>query len=132
MNPHVRDEWVRRLQSGKYRQGTGYLHRLTEDAGIPLYCCLGVLCEMAAEEGIVNRVDYGVSGVVGYVARDQQLDVSATAPPTAVRRWAGLVNDIIAAQIMPGVDAEKFSLATLNDRYKLPFGRISTLIERHL
>jgi hypothetical protein len=134
VNPHVRDEWVSRLLSGKYRQGRAYLHRLAEDSGIPLFCCLGVLCEMAAEASIVNRVDYGVTGVFGYVAPNNPLDISATTLPTAVRRWAGLTSGspFVPAAVIPGEDAPSYSLTALNDRYNFPFGRIATLIERHL
>jgi hypothetical protein len=45
-------EWIKRLRSGKYKQGNGAL--CTEDAeGTKSYCCLGVLCELAVEEDVI-------------------------------------------------------------------------------
>lgn len=35
-----RDNWLEALRSGKYKQGTGFLHWKGE------YCCLGVACKV--------------------------------------------------------------------------------------
>ncbi len=46
--------WVAALESGEYEQDQG---QLRTDGG---FCCLGVLCEVAKEEGIIdyyNRFD---------------------------------------------------------------------------
>lgn len=133
MNPHIRDEWVRRLLSGNFKQGRAYLNRV-EDSGLQVFCCLGVLTEFAAEQGIVKRAPYPTAGVTGYVSVDNPQDSSACTLPHAVRKWAGLlsVNPELKAQYMPGTDAEKFSLTLLNDRYEVPFGRLAVLIERQL
>lgn len=45
-------KWVEALRSGKYKQGTINLCRNNK------YCCLGVLCEIAIENGLdISRVD---------------------------------------------------------------------------
>lgn len=133
MNPHIRDEWVRRLMSGKFPQGRAYLNRV-EDSGLQVFCCLGVLTELGAEQGIVKRSPYPTAGVTGYVAVDNPADSSACTLPHAVRKWAGLlsINPEIKAQHEPGELSEKFSLTLLNDRYQIPFGRLAVLIERQL
>ena len=42
MNPELKTKWLEALRSGNYKQGHGTLHK--NDT----YCCLGVLCEVAA------------------------------------------------------------------------------------
>jgi ABC-type uncharacterized transport system auxiliary subunit len=37
--------WIKALESGNYRQGTGLLRQIMND-NAPSYCCLGVLCEI--------------------------------------------------------------------------------------
>lgn len=39
MNREIKREWIEALESGRYKQGIGYL----EDDG--KFCCLGVLCK---------------------------------------------------------------------------------------
>lgn len=47
-------EWVAALRSGKYKQAQEILR---DDKGG--YCCLGVLCEVLVEKGIVVRLPEG-------------------------------------------------------------------------
>jgi hypothetical protein len=49
----ARDLWAAELESGKWKQGTGQLARET-DHGTE-YCCLGVACELAVREGIIDE-----------------------------------------------------------------------------
>lgn len=46
-------EWVSRLRSGKYQQGKGCLRNENNK-----FCCLGVLSELAVEDGILERESY--------------------------------------------------------------------------
>lgn len=51
MNAELKAKWIAALRSGEYKQGRGKLKRND------LYCCLGVLCEVAdiklvTEEGL--------------------------------------------------------------------------------
>lgn len=41
----VLDLWIAALRSGKYRQGYSYLRKGSK------FCCLGVLCDLAREDG---------------------------------------------------------------------------------
>ena len=44
MNPEVKQKWIDALRSGKYEQGSEKLR------GANGYCCLGVLCDLYAQE----------------------------------------------------------------------------------
>lgn len=44
MNPEVKQKWIDALRSGKYEQGSEKLRTMTG------YCCLGVLCNIYAQE----------------------------------------------------------------------------------
>jgi hypothetical protein len=79
VNREVRDEWVRRLRSGEYTQGLLTLYR----SSLNEYCCLGVLCEVAREAGVVER------SVDGYRVDALGAWYNGVLPP-AVAEWAGL------------------------------------------
>jgi hypothetical protein len=49
----LRKEWLEALRSGKYKQAQDALH--IPDEG---YCCLGVLCEVLSNKGIMRRLGY--------------------------------------------------------------------------
>lgn len=73
-------EWVSRLRSGTIKQGKHKLGYVDSSR-----CCLGVLCDIAVENGIIsepmvintNYLAYGVDN------DDEEL-------PHSVRNWAGL------------------------------------------
>jgi hypothetical protein len=46
INPEFKSEWVKRLRSGAYKQGTAFLRSAADQ-----YCCLGVACEINVERG---------------------------------------------------------------------------------
>lgn len=89
MDPDVRAEWVRRLRSGDYLQGTGELRSSTDVDGDARYCCLGVLCEVARDRGVVSydRTTFGYRSTVD--PREGSYD--GVLPP-AVQAWAGLLH----------------------------------------
>lgn len=86
--------WVQGLRSGRFPQGRGHLKGLTQG---PIdadgnrqpdtldYCCLGVACEVAMENGVkmaivaygLNPIDYGFNG-------------TSTSLPDLVAQWLGL------------------------------------------
>lgn len=82
MKEEIRDEWARRLESGDYEQGRAALRVRDE------YCCLGVLCEMAVEAGVVKRYR-DAAGYYGYMSNDM-LEPEAYLLPRNVAAWAGL------------------------------------------
>jgi hypothetical protein len=105
--------WIKALLSGEYKQGR---HALLEDGR---YCCLGVLCELAKQDGVRvskkpgrgsdTRVAFG--GRYGYL-------------PAAVVQWSGLPNGT-------GSIGADLSLADCNDTGQ-SFKRIADIIEKHL
>src|SRR5690606_7791757 len=63
MNNEVKQEWVKRLRSGQYKQGRNSLRQGDS------YCCLGVLCDLYSpqlwEQGPEGTFCYaGASGVL--------------------------------------------------------------------
>lgn len=65
MNVEVQRRWVAALRSGEYEQTRGALNR-----GGRRCCALGVLCELAAEDGALERVDCGYRGSGGFIWRE--------------------------------------------------------------
>lgn len=98
-------KWVDALRSGEYEQGKEYL----EDDN--KYCCLGIACSIAEENGIaVNKnIDGSLSG---FTLRFQ----------TQAQEWLGIIDDIGRYQCT--------SLARLNDDGS-SFLEIADVIEKH-
>lgn len=46
MNPELKQQWVKALRSGEYKQGIGVLRSMDDH-----FCCLGVLCDVVNPEG---------------------------------------------------------------------------------
>lgn len=98
MNPEVKEKWLTALRSGEYPQTKGALHN-TEG-----YCCLGVLCDIAAKEGIVNELPPGEYHLYG------TFNGASSYLPVEVRVWAGLWDE----QGNPSTDVY-LGLPTVND-----------------
>lgn len=103
MNAKVKRLWLKALRSGGYKQGTGQLKRGRKD---PRHCCLGVLEEVAKDEGVIKSF----RGTNGFL-------------DDKVIQWAGLVSQC------PSVAGN--SLAFLNDNGK-DFNYIADQIEEYL
>lgn len=61
MNPVVKEKWLAALESGEYYRGRNRLAqpRWDAEADEPIgteYCCLGVLCDLAIKEGILDEI----------------------------------------------------------------------------
>lgn len=78
MKPEIKKRWVEALRSGEYQQAKDYL--VSPDG----YCCLGVLCEIAVQDGVVYREGYE------YISTSEGFDVNNVDLPRAVQRWAGV------------------------------------------
>lgn len=105
-------KWVAALKSGGYKQGTGNLQRNGE------FCCLGVACAIAIDNGMkleIEKIDEGDEG--WYVRYDGQ----GGALPFSVVKWLNLVSSI--GEIKSGS-----SLIRLNDTGKT-FAEIADIIE---
>jgi hypothetical protein len=115
MDPDIKQEWCTRLRSGRYPQSIGHLQDRNG------YCCLGVLSEIAHEQGVVSRVILNVQSQVYYY------DGECNFLSQDVARWAGLTSHD------PNVMGfgHLISLAVLNDNH-VPFSTIADLIEEQL
>lgn len=89
MNPEIKTRWVAALRSGNYRQGKKKLAQQMTRTMPMTHCCLGVLCELAVEDGIIEAMNHpsGASGQVRYFGGPNNW--KATALPPAVSEWAG-------------------------------------------
>lgn len=123
MNPLVKRQWVQALRSGKYLQGRNRLCQPGK-TGL-LFCCLGVLCEIAVQNGIINPPIRKESGEVRY-------DGDMFDLPRSVKFWAGMNNvDVKIDGWFSGSKDRPHTLGSINDA-GIGFERIAELIEQQL
>lgn len=120
MKTEIAKQWTEALRSKKYEQGTGTL------CSGGRYCCLGVLCELAVEAGVVNKNDQQQFDYALYGQEDEQYVC-----PAEVIEWAGLHGDcgVQKTAKLDGFDSP--SLANLNDR-NWTFDEIADVIEANV
>lgn len=118
MNKEVKAKWVTALRSGDYPQAQGYLRK---EEG---YCCLGVLCQVAANEGVIPQPQWNGQAYV-YSSEMQQ---AVAYPHAKVVEWAGLGTDNPYVTVNGD---ERESLVDLNDNGST-FGEIADLIDAQL
>ena len=113
MKKSIAKKWVKALRSGAYQQGT---HQLVDENDN--FCCLGVLCNLAVDEGIGEWVRS--SG--GWVFKTES-DVDDQVLPLEVRLWAGMSST--AGRIKDDY------LTVLNDTGK-GFKELASIIEKNV
>ena len=121
MNPEVKAKWLDALRGGTYQQGVGKLRDYDE------YCCLGVLCDIAVEEGAVPGARWTSEGEMAFIDAHGEADFSDDLPPRPVVDWAGLGDGNPSVW----VDDLSQTLAELNDTGS-SFEEIADLIEEQL
>ena len=135
MNPEIREQWAKDLESGDYPQGRGFLRT---DGG---FCCLGVLCEQAVRAGVISRFGLDENPYTAEPAEDVS-DGSASVYGTSLEspensmaylplkliRWADL--NYADPHVICETD-EETTLAELNDR-GTSFGEIARLVREQL
>lgn len=112
MDARVKKLWVDALRSGEYKQADS---RLRGESG---YCCLGVLCDIHAQE---------TGGHWDGEETNHTYDGCATYLPKSVVAWADLRND--DPDVTPNNKASQ--LSRLNDT-QVPFAEIADAIEASL
>lgn len=128
MKAEIKDRWIEKLESGEFPQAVEQLREEDLDGNVTGYCCLGVLCEIAVEDGIIERAGSNNGYVVLDIDGDYSHTENALLPP-AVVEWAGL--EAAGPSIMT-TEFGEVELTTLNDNYKLNFKSIAKLIKEHL
>lgn len=113
MNQEVKALWTEALLSGEFEQAQGALCRIQPDR-TSRYCCLGVLSELAAQRGIVERQQE--AGLISYGDHTSYL-------PAEVIEWAELPDSD------PTVEGRW--LSHWNDKGAL-FPEIARMIDEHL
>lgn len=125
-NQEVMQRWVAALESGQYHQTDGALWRTAEhDGQASGHCCLGVLCDLAVQDGIIDPPVVTFDRDKGMIATFGESD---TFLPEKVMEWAGLDEN------NPWVDFDRWgqeqtdNLAMLNDEASASFDEIADII----
>lgn len=131
LDPDIKAKWLTALRSGDYKQGQNYLHYTETYDGqkADYYCCLGVLCDIAVKEGVVEVEEQSDDGVVRWA-----YDWSGTMPTSVVAKWAYATDSLNVdrnAWLVP-VSDRLCSLSELNDDRGFSFAQIADVIERNL
>lgn len=129
MKKDIKDRWVTALRSGDYPQGTGYLQTIDKHGS--RFCCLGVLCDLAEQDGVVKQAE-PIANVDGEEAHVVYPDPSPTAInkkaafalPRVVKEWSGLDSTHPLLSGRGGF----YDLIDLNDE-GTPFEEIADIIE---
>lgn len=125
MNKAIKNRWIKALRSGKYTQGPQVL-KLIKDNGTK-HCCLGVLCELAIEDGIL--VEHSSSSPIGFQKFGSNDEYCLL--PEEVRKWAGISKDRGLMVRIKLKDDPMSSLTKLNDN-GTPFDKIANIIKSEL
>lgn len=128
MNKDVLKRWIKALRSGDFKQARGQLAHTR--SGTTSYCCLGVLCELAADDQVVERTT-DEDGI-------RYDRFSWSVPPPAVEDWLGTSHytvklgkdlDMLSEDDGSYTAGEEISLIRLNDGYRFSFDQIADALE---
>jgi hypothetical protein len=139
MKADIAKRWADALESGKYDQGRSCLERRSaqpsDDDG---FCCLGVLCALAVEDGVAERKLVQGSIFFGSPAEHENRTYGTSFPPESVLEWAGLGNENPVFDVdIPetceikdcgGHSTSSAAAAELNDDKGFTFEQIAALI----
>lgn len=129
MKKEIKERWVAALRSGDYPQGTGFLQAIDKYGS--RFCCLGVLCDLAEQDGVIKQAE-PLANVNGNEVHVTYNDSSPTAIngktasllPRPVQEWSGL--DSTYPLLSGG--GRFYALIDLNDE-GTPFEEIADIIE---
>lgn len=128
MNPEIKRRWIAALTSGEYKQGRAALVISPDDEhDEPRYCCLGVLCVLAQQEGVGEFIGnvfkddedkYSDDEGSGRFESDAELTIG-------VQEWSDI--HTVYGLFFDEHDKAQ-TLATLNDG-GMPFSEIAKIID---
>lgn len=128
MEPQLKSEWITALRSGEYKQNSGVLKGVIVTLGDGEYieddqeighCCLGVLCEVLAKQGVG---EWGTDGVTFFFGNDSY-STSLTGDLVNSKK---LLTDIGLSE------ASQDRLISMNDVERRNFDEIADHIEEYL
>lgn len=137
MKKNIAKKWIKALQSGKFKQGTGTLKQYNSK-GAAQHCCLGVLCELYNDSMRKSKkktlsekfcdIDSDFShGCSRFGGKKDDL-------PKEVKDWAGMKNSLGKFKIKEvdycGEYDHEECLADLNDTGR-KFKTIAKIIEKN-
>lgn len=131
MDKTIKAQWVAALRSGDYEQGQGELNNQG------MFCCLGVLCDLAVKAEIVTATSHTMASayVPGQTFHYTVYgDDSTGVLPPEVMAWAGIDSEAGKLPVFietPGYAPTQF-LTELNDDQLKTFDQIADIIEEHL
>lgn len=106
--------WVDALKSGDYEQTDGELQNKYG------YCCLGVACKIAVDNGCVVKVEKSIGGIESVAYDESEGDL-----PESVKNWYGLEKSDPILKIYEG---DTITATDLNDNLCLTFNEIADAI----
>lgn len=124
MNQEIKARWVAALRDPDAKQGRG---RLGYADG--RRCCLGVLCDLAVQDGVIDPPTVSTATYVNTMADQDEVlvyDGLRDMPSVIVRQWAGVSNGTGHSKVNEVTTMA--DLAGLNDTGK-SFEQIAARIE---
>lgn len=125
MNPEIKARWLTKLRDPEARQTR---EDLKNDEG---QCCLGLLCDIAVEDGIIDPPVAWSRGNVTVYAYAGSMQV----PPAGIIDWAGLFGTYHFGDSKSDanqlIDMNDGTLGRRN-KDRLTFPQIADMIERFL
>ena len=131
MNTEVKQKWIDALRSGKYEQGSEKLRSVTG------YCCLGVLCDIYAQEHNTQWEFRGDEEINPQSQDYWYFDEHSEFLPESVMNWAELKthNPTVRVDVEDNDDEDnwyyKDELSDINDS-GYDFSQIANIIEAQL
>ena len=131
MNSKIKEVWVNALRSGKYEQGSEKLR------GANGYCCLGVLCDIYAQEHNTQWEFRGDEEINPQSQDYWYFDEHSEFLPESVMNWAELKthNPTVRVDVEDNDDEDnwyyKDELSDINDS-GYDFSQIANIIEAQL
>lgn len=124
MKRAIARKWAQALESGEYKQTTGSLR---DSQG---FCCLGVLCNLHAQEH--SEISADETDPSSYLTADAVL-------PETVMEWAGMryEDGRFINKVEVGIQTEEYygryasCLIELNDELEYEFKDIAKVIRKH-
>ena len=119
MDKEIKEKWTTALRSGEYKQGFDRLRRYDT------CCCLGVLCELAVNAGVIppGKLHSDFTGVAYAYGESERVGLL----PDEVLHWASIENQTAVFNY----GEQRGDLAHFNDT-GLSFEEIATIIEENL